>query len=433
MLGHRPGASCSRTGSSATRTSAAARASAGSRAGFARPSARTAPGTSWCATSSPRAARWRRSRPAGITSSTGSRKDVAEAATHAFLGTRIQCAKCHDHPLERFTQDDYYGMAAFFTRVKLDGKNTDEGRAVDVGVPGRRGRKKATNLDAEKVGIGHPRTGKFLPPRPLDRSEATLDPGGDPREALADWMTSKDNRLFARAIVNRVWKKFFAVGLVEPVDDLRVTNPATNEPLLKALCDDLIAHDFDLKHLMRTILLSRAYGLSSDPLPGNVADRKFSPITPSAALRRVMLDAIATATGVPEPCGLRRTASAPCSSRTEGPELSPGHLRPPRAGHPAACERSGEVTMPQVLYLMNGAAMEGRMNDEEGRLKLLLKSGKPDFEAVEALFLATLGRSPSAEQWRLIESSLASSGDRAGVMRDLLWALVNSKEFLFNH
>ena len=362
-------------------------------------------------------------------------EDVAEAATHAFLGTRIQCAKCHDHPLERFTQDDYYGMAAFFTRVKLDGKVTDEGRAVDVGVPGRRGRKKATNLDAERVGIGHPRTGKFVAPRPLDRSVAKLDPGQDPREALADWMTSKDNRLFARAIVNRIWKKFFAVGLVEPVDDLRVTNPATNEPLLDALCDDLIAHDFDLKHLMRTILLSRTYGLSSDTLPGNVADRKFfSHYYPRRLSAEVMADAIATATGVPE----HYTGYADGLRAVQLPDpkvqsyLLDTFGRPERVT-PCACERSGEVTMPQVLHLMNGEAMEGRLNDEEGHLKLLLKSGKPDREAVGAIFLATLGRSPSAEQWRLIESSIASSGDRAGVMRDLLWALVNSKEFLFNH
>ena len=167
-------------------------------------------------------------------------EDLAEAATHAFLGTRIQCAKCHNHPLERFTQDDYYGMAAFFTRVKTDGKATDEGPAVDVGLPGRPGRRRGATTDAQKVGISQPRTGQFLPPRPLDRSDLVLEPGQDPREALAAWMTAPSNRTFARAIVNRAWKKLLAVGLVEPVDDLRATNPATNEPLLEALCDDFI-------------------------------------------------------------------------------------------------------------------------------------------------------------------------------------------------
>ncbi|MDB5350766.1 MAG: hypothetical protein JWN86_2013 [Planctomycetota bacterium] len=362
-------------------------------------------------------------------------EDIAEAATHAFLGTRIQCAKCHNHPLERFTQDDYYGMAAYFTRVKLDGKNTDEGPAVDVGVPGRRGRKKAMNVSEDKVGIGQPRTGQFLQPRPLDRSDAKLEPGQDPREALADWMTAKDNRLFARAIVNRLWKKFFSVGLVEPVDDLRATNPATNEPLLDALCDDLIAHRFDLKHLMRTILNSRTYALASDPLPGNVADRKFfSHYYPRRLPAEVLADAIASATGVSE--HFEGYADGLLALQLPDPKVQSYLLdtfgRPERVT-PCACERSGEVTMPQVLHLMNGEAMEKRLDSEDGRLKGLLKSGKSDRSVVDQLFLATLGRSPTDEQWRTIESSLASSRDRTAVMRDLLWALVNSKEFLFNH
>lgn len=362
-------------------------------------------------------------------------EDVAEAATHAFLGTRIQCAKCHNHPLERFTQDDYYAMAAFFTRVKLDGKNTDEGRSVLVGVPGKRGRKKAANVSDDKVGIGQPRTGQFIEPRPLDRSDPKLEPGQDPREALADWMTSRDNRLFARAVVNRLWKRFFAVGLVEPVDDLRATNPATNGPLLEALCDDLIAHKFDLKHLMRTILTSRAYALASDPLPGNATDRKFfSHYYPRRLPAEVLADAISTATGVPE--HYEGYADGLLAIQLPDPKVKSYFLdtfgRPDRVT-PCACERSGEVTMPQVLNLMNGEDLERRLNDEGGRLKGLLKSGKTDREVVDNLFLSTLGRMPTNEQWRTIESSLAKTDDRADVLRDLLWALVNAKEFLFNH
>ncbi len=362
-------------------------------------------------------------------------EDLAEAAAHAFLGTRIQCAKCHNHPLERFTQDDYYGMAAFFTRVKTEGKSTDEGPAVDVGLPGRRGRRKGAAIDAEKVGIGQPRTGQFLPPRPLDRSDVALEPGQDPREALAAWMTSKDNRLFARAIVNRVWKQFFAVGLVEPVDDLRATNPATNEPLLDALCSDLIAHEFDLKHLMRTILRSRTYALSSDPLPSNAADRKFfSHYYPRRLPAEVLADALASATGVPE--RYEGYAEGLRAVQLPDPKVQNYFLdtfgRPERVT-PCACERSGEVTMPQVLNLMNGEGLEGRLGSGEGRLAELLKSGKPDREVAETLFLATLGRTPTEEQWRTIESAISGGGDRPGVFKDLLWALVNSKEFLFNH
>jgi hypothetical protein len=363
-------------------------------------------------------------------------EDLAEAATHAFLGTRIQCAKCHNHPLERFTQDDYYGMAAFFTRVKLDGKNTDEGPAVDTGVPGRMGRRRGAKTDAQRVGITQPRTNEFLPPRPLDRSTLPLDAEDDPREQLADWMTSKANPLFPRAITNRVWKRFFAVGLVEPVDDLRATNPSTNEPLLKALSDDLVKHDFDLKHLMRTIVMSRTYALASDPLPTNASDRKFfSHYYPRRLPAEVLADALTQATGIPEAfegyaVGLR-------AMQLPDPKVQSYLLdtfgRPERVTA-CACERSGEVTMPQVLHLINGESLNRRIADGDGRLAHLLRSGKPDREIADALFLATLARHPTGEQWRAVESALSGSTDgREAVFRDLLWALINAKEFLFSH
>lgn len=364
-------------------------------------------------------------------------EDLAEAATHAFLGTRIQCAKCHNHPLEKFTQDDYYGMAAFFTRIKTDGKATDEGPAVDVGVPARQGRRKGAKTDAMQVGINQPRTGQFVKPRPLDRSEVELAEGQDPREPLAAWMTSPKNRAFARAVVNRVWKRFLAVGLVEPVDDLRATNPATNEPLLDALCDDFVAHGYDLKHLMRTIALSRTYSLASDPLPTNAADRKFFSHYYARRLpAEVLADAIAQATGMPE--GYDGYALGLRAIQLPDPKVRNYLLdtfgRPERVTA-CACERSSEVTMPQVLHLMNGEGLSARLDAGEGRLQSLLKSGKPDREVAEALFLATLSRKPTDEQWAAVESALSAAGPsgRSEVFRDLMWALVNSKEFLFGH
>jgi hypothetical protein len=362
-------------------------------------------------------------------------EDLAEAATHAFLGTRIQCAKCHNHPLERFTQDDYYGMAAFFSRVKLDGKPTDLGPFVDVGLPGRQGRRKGAATDAQKVGITQPRTNQFLPPRPLDRTELTLADGQDPREALADWMTAPGNRTFARAIVNRVWKRFFAVGLVEPVDDLRATNPASNEPLLEALCADLVAHRYDLKHLMRRILRSRTYALASEPLSTNAADRKFfSHYYPRRLPAEVLADAVTAATGVPEPYegyaeGLRAVQLPDPKVRSV---LLDTFGRPERVT-PCACERTAEVTMPQVLHLINGEDLLRRIDSGDGRLEALLRSGRPDREIVEQLFLATLSRRPTDAQWQTVESALADGTDRKAVDRDLLWALINSKEFLFGH
>jgi len=363
-------------------------------------------------------------------------EDLAEAATHAFLGTRIQCAKCHNHPLERFTQDDYYGMAAFFTRVKLDGKKTDEGPSVDTGVPGRTGRRQGAKTDAQRVGITQPRTNEFLLPRPLDRSPIAIEDGDDPRERLADWITSKANPLFARAVVNRVWKRFFAVGLVEPVDDLRATNPSTNEPLLKALSDDLIANHFDLKALMRLILNSRTYALASDPLPTNTLDRKFfSHYYPRRLPAEVLADALTQATDVPEAfegyaVGLR-------AMQLPDPKVQSYLLdtfgRPERVT-PCACERSSEITMPQVLHLINGEALNRRIADRDGRLIGLLSSGQSDREVADELFLATLARRPTTEQWRAFETALSGSTEgREAVFRDLLWALINSKEFLFSH
>ncbi len=358
-------------------------------------------------------------------------EDVAEAAAQAILGTRIQCAKCHNHPLERYTQDDYYGMAAYFSRVKLDGKQTDLGPAVDVGNPGRRRR----GNTGDGVGINQPRTGKYLPPRPLDRSNPGLEPGQDPREALASWMTAPGNKMFARSIVNRVWKKFFAVGLIEPVDDLRATNPASNEPLLEALCDDLISHKYDLKRLMRMIVESRTYGLSSETLPTNAADRTFfSHYLPRRLPAEVLADALAEVSGVPET--YEGQAVGTRAVQLPDPEVRNDLLdafgRPGRVTA-CACERTLDVTMPQVLHLMNGENLNRRLAEPEGRLSLLLKSGKTDREITDTLFLASLARRATESQWQTVQSALIGADDRAAVFRDLAWALVNSKEFLFGH
>ncbi|HWE38789.1 MAG TPA: DUF1549 domain-containing protein [Isosphaeraceae bacterium] len=268
-------------------------------------------------------------------------EDLAEATAHAFLGVRIQCAKCHNHPLERYTQDDYYGMAAFFSRVKLDGKPNDEGPAVDVGVPARRGRRKGASTDARQVGITQPRTGQFLRPRPLDRSSVELEDGQDPRAVLAAWMTAPGNRTFARAVVNRLWRRFFAVGLVEPVDDLRATNPASNEPLLDALADELVKNHYHLKPIIRLILDSRTYGLASDPLPGKrgrpavlLALLPPAPTGRSPGRRREPGDGRARAVR-----GLRAGPEGVATARPEGPQLPAGHLRPTRA-RDAVCLRA---------------------------------------------------------------------------------------------
>jgi hypothetical protein len=359
------------------------------------------------------------------------RSEVVASVAQAFLGTRIGCAQCHNHPLERYTQDDYYHFAAFFARVKLDRKDPKQAPTV-LRVAGPDG-KPARG----PVGVSQPRTGQFLAPQPLDRSAVAIGEGDDPRVALAAWITDPKNEAFSGAMVNRVWARFLGVGLVEPIDDLRATNPPSNPALWQALTQDLVAHKCDLKHLMRTILNSRTYQLSSATRPGNAADGRFySHFYVRRLPAEVMLDAITSATGVPEPF-----AGYPLGTRAGqlgDPTLRSYFLsvsgRSERVTA-CACERSGDVTLPLVLALHNGFDLTRKINAPEGRVAKLAKSGKGFDEAVEELFLATLSRRPTAQEVELTRRSLRGGPENnlEEMYRDLLWALVNSKELLFNH
>ena len=175
------------------------------------------------------------------------RSEVVASAAQAFLGTRIGCAQCHNHPLEQYTQDDYYHFAAYFSRIRLDRKDRRKGRPSC-------GLHPDPNQNKDPVGVNQPRTGKFIMPQPLDRSPAPVNPGDDPRVRLAAWITDPKNEAFSGAMVNRLWKHFLGVGLVEPVDDLRATNPPSNPELWQYLNREFVSHRFDLKHLIRLIL-----------------------------------------------------------------------------------------------------------------------------------------------------------------------------------
>src|SRR5262249_47979577 len=211
---------------------------------------------------------------------------LTETTSQAFLGMSITCARCHNHPLEKWTQNDYYRMANLFARVSL--KNGDQ--------PGE-----ALVLAANTGNINHPRTGKPLPPRPLEGQEISLDAPGDRREHLAAWLTSPENRYFARALVNRVWRNFMGRGLVEAEDDLRLTNPPCNEELLSAVAREFATHGFDVRRLIRTIMTSATYQLSSTPEPSNAADTKFySHYLVRRLPAEVILDALSQVTGVPQ-------------------------------------------------------------------------------------------------------------------------------------
>ncbi len=364
--------------------------------------------------------------------------DVAASVAQAFLGTRIGCARCHNHPLERYTQDDYYHFAAYFSRLRLD-RHDPSLRPTTLEVNVRDDGKPRT----DPVGVTQPRTGQFLAPQPLDRARTEIKPDEDPRARLATWMTDPKNEYFSGAMVNRIWKHFLGVGLVEPEDDLRASNPPTNPELWAALNAEFVGHRFDLKHLMRTILNSRTYQLASATRPGNAADtRLYSHYFARRLPAEVLLEALCTATGVPEqfdgyPAGIRVGQMPDTGQKTYFLPLFGKSGRVTAC----ACERNGDVTLPQLLHLQNGQTVIYKMNDGRGRLNTILRDKHWSDDAVtDELYLATLSRPAPDEMKARVRRELADNfrkgeefRSREEVFRDLFWALLNSKEFAFNH
>ena len=351
-------------------------------------------------------------------------EDWAETTSQVFLGVRIQCAKCHHHPFEKWSQDDYYGMTAYFSRMGR--KNSQE-----FGLFGRE-----TVVFLRPTGEArHPRKGMIVKPRPLDGEEG--DDPFDRRRKLAEWITARDNPLFARNIVNRFWGYFMGRGLVEPLDDLRATNPATNAELLNALAEDFVRHDYNLKHLVRTILTSRAYQLSSIVMPGNAADAE-NHFHARYQVKRLsaeqLADALDDATGTRE-----KYPGLPLGTRAiQLPDTQVRSYLMDVFGRPARqvtceCERTMTPNIAQALHLVNGDFLNGKIGRPGGRLDRLFREKKPLSEVVEELYLVTLCRAPRIEEraaaMRLINKA---PNPRQGA-EDVLWALVNSRAFLFNH
>jgi hypothetical protein len=357
------------------------------------------------------------------------RSEVVASVAQAFLGSRIGCAQCHNHPLERYTQDDFYHFSAYFSRIKLERRDPRQGpTTLVVSAPD-------PNQNKNPVGVTQPRTGKFLAPRPLDRSETDVKPGEDPRVKLGAWITNPKNESFSGAMVNRLWQHFLGVGLVEPVDDLRASNPPSNPELWQALNREFVGHKFDLKHLMRVILNSRTYQLSAATRPANEQDgRFFSHFYVRRLPAEVLLDALGRSTGVPDvfpgyPAGLR-------SAQLPDPALKSYFLTlfgKSERVTACACERNGEVTMPQLLHLENGDSVVQKIASPQGRLAGWLKAKRPDAEVIEEMFLDTLSRPPTAAERETVSRSLDTAGNREEFYRDLFWALLNAKEFAFNH
>jgi len=335
-----------------------------------------------------------------------------------LLGVRIECAQCHHHPSERWSQADYVGLAGFFTGLKL--KKLPNGEQAVVSFGGK--------------DLPHPRTGELVAARALGAESADFSGVTDRRIVLARWLTADDNPFFARAIANRVWAHYFGRGLVEPIDDLRDTNPATNPPLMDALTQHMREVQFDFKAFTRTLLNSRLYQLSSETVASNATDQQnFSHFAQKPMPAEVLLDAICASTGVPEefngwPIGYR--AIQIWDNRM------PSYFfrifgRPVRATV-CECERSSEPSIAQALHLLNAPEIQAKIAHRQGRARQLAKTDLSPSQIVEELYLSTLSRQPLPEEQQLMLQAFAVA-NRDAAAEDVLWSLLNSKEFVFNH
>lgn len=390
-------------------------------------------------------------------------KDVfsqVEDTAQLFLGTRIGCARCHHHPLEKLSQQDYYGLAAFFARV---------GYKVPPPVVLPKGAKKPK--DAPKIPVhvmmketvpkmANPRTGLDVGPTVLGGRPLDVPKDADPRVALAEWVTAKENPYFARALVNRYWKHFFGRGLVDPEDDLRVTNPATNPELLDALAQHFVKNGFDLKDLVRTICTSRVYQLASEPNVHNQSDRQnFSRFQPRRLHAEVLFDAIDQVT-------VAKSAFPGVPAGTRAVQLPDNAFESyfltlfgrPDASSACECERSADVNLSQMLHLMNSGEILAKVgetikppaakNAPKGknapapktkatpgeRIAKLVKDARPHEAKIRELYLAAYAREPKREETALLVAHIERHGANVrAAYEDILWVIVNSEEFLFNH
>lgn len=341
-----------------------------------------------------------------------------------FLGMRLQCAKCHHHPFERWGQDDYYGFAAFFARV---------GRKSTLLAQGGN-RVEEAIFNSRQGSVTHPKTGKVMAPKGLGDKEIAVSAIQDPRQKLVDWLADAKNPYFAKAVVNRYWAHFMGRGITEPLDDMRVTNPPSNPELLDALAADFVAHHYDLKHLIRTIAKSRVYGLSSVPNDYNAKDRQsFARHYPKRMSAEVLLDAISFLTEVPTnypgmPLGAR-AIELPDESV---PSTFLDAFGRPKRDTPCECERVSEAGLGQSLMLLNSNDVQAKLTAQGSRAEKLLADPRPDTEKVADLFWTALGRAPSSgELERAAEHLKKHEKQKRQAYEDIIWALINTKEFQF--
>lgn len=351
-------------------------------------------------------------------------EELTTIVSQLFLGVRLECAKCHQHPFEVYSQADFYSFGAYFANVGT--KGTGLSPPISGG--------EEMVFVSSKGEVRHPLTKAVLPPKPLQGGVASIPPGSDPRVALVDWMTAPDNPYFARVAVNRVWAELFGKGLVDPVDDLRATNPASNPELLDALAAEFRRLGYDQKQLIKTIMQSHVYGLSSLPNETNAADvRNFSRHYRQRLRAEVLGDALADLTEVPDSFD----GAAPGSRamqlwtvRTKSDLLDAFGRPDPNQDPP--CERTPDATMVQALHLMNASQLQSKLTSDSGRVARLAASDLSPERIIEELYLACYSRRPTADETQaLLETTTQPNPARRQWIEDVLWSLINSPEFFY--
>ncbi|MFQ3591882.1 MAG: DUF1549 domain-containing protein [Gemmataceae bacterium] len=360
-------------------------------------------------------------------------EEFVDDAAQVFLGQRLACAQCHHHPYEKWSQDDYWGLAAFFGRIGRTqipelGSNQQNGSRLAV-------------FTTSRGNVQNKKTGKPAEYRPLAGKPMEISSLEDPRQKLVDWMVAKDNPFFARAVANRYWAHFFARGIVDPLDDMRVTNPPSNPELLDALAKELVDHNYSLKHLIKVIVKSRTYQLSSMPNEFNKHDKQnYARYYPRRMSAEVLFDAVNQVAGSPAAFnGLPTDRFAPNRAIMLPDESFPSYFldvfgRPQRISA-CECERVSEANLAQALHLLNSDEVQGKLARSGGRAEQLANpmDTRPDAEKVDELFLWAFARKATDEQRQVAVEHLAKhASNKKLAYENILWALLNTKEFIFN-
>jgi hypothetical protein len=355
-------------------------------------------------------------------------EDLTETTAQVFLGVRMQCTKCHHHPMEVWSQDDYYGLAAYFTRLE-----TKDSGALGQKFGGPKSLRVIAKANPNRV-LTRPAEPRMLgeaPPADLTAPDST----NDVRRHLAEWMTRPENPFFARSYVNRLWASMFGAGLVEPVDDLRATNPPTFPSVMEALTADFVAHKYDTKHTLRTICNSRTYQLASEINPKRDVDgRLCTHRVPRRLTAEVLLDAVNQAAGTQETFdGLPPGTRAIALPDPTIPSYFLNTFGRPLRNNPCDCARGSTPDLAQALHLVNSTLLHGKVTGENSRLGKLIKANATDEDITAELYLATFGRRPTTEETAAVKELVATAPNRAEGFQDILWTLLNSSEFVFNH